>query len=163
MKLNFKILYRLFLITTLSMTVLNCGGGDANTIRIVINGGQTYELALKNNRCNAGDPSGTGLYNLPVVCSAGFSNTTGLADTIVVTITDARAVQDALKTYIPISPSLLLMNFTLDGTQFAISSGGAIFSQISNLAGGKTCFEFEMDTAQAHVEGNFCGTNAVGF
>jgi len=162
MKLNLKNLCKSLLIGVLSLTMVNCGGGDANSIRIVVNG-QTYELALTNNRCNAGDPSGTGLYNLPVVCSAGFANTSGLADSLVVTVTDARAVQDALGVFIPVSPSLLLMNFTLDGTQLAISSGGAVFSQISNLAGGETCFEFQVDSAQAHIEGNFCGSNAVGF
>lgn len=162
MKQNFKNMAKSLLIAILAFTMTNCGGGESNTIRIVVNG-QTHELALKNNRCNAGDPSGTGLYNLPVVCSAGFANTSGLADALVVTITDARAVQDALGVFIPVSQSLLLMNFTLDGTQLAISSGGAVFSQISNLAGGKTCFEFQVDSAQAHIEGNFCGSNAVGF
>ena len=162
MKLNFMKYCKTLLIAVLAFTIVNCGGGESNTIRIVVNG-QTYELALKNNRCNAGQPSGNGIYNSPIVCSAGFANTNGLADSIVVTVTDARAVQDALGVFIPISPSLLLMSFTLDGTQLAVSSGGAVFSQISNYVGEKTCFEFRVESAQALIEGNFCGTNGVGY
>jgi hypothetical protein len=162
MKLNIRYTIKSLLMMVLAFTMTHCGGGESNTIRIVVNG-QTYELALSNNRCNAGDPSGTGLYNLPIVCSAGFSNTSGLADALVVTVTDVRAVEDALGVFITISPSLLLMTFTLDGTQMAISGGGAVFSKISNLAGGETCFDFQVDSAQAHIEGSFCGNNAVGF
>lgn len=150
------------LIAILALTIIHCGGGSNNSIRIVVNG-QTHELALKNNRCNAGAPSGNGIYNAPVVCSAGFANTNGLADSLVVTVTDARAIEEALGQMIPISPSLLIMNFTLDGTQLAVTSGAAVFSRISNLAGGETCFEFQMESAQAHVEGNFCGSNGVGW
>ena len=163
MKLNIKTISKTLLIAFLAFTLLNCGdNGSGGTIRIVING-QTYELALKNARCNAGQPNGTGIYNLPIQCSAQFSNTGGIADSFSVLISDARAINDALGMYIPVSPSLLIMSFTLDGTQLAITSGGAEFSEISNITGGTTSFKFQADTAQAHIEGNFSGTTGIGY
>ena len=162
MKLKFKALCKSLLIAILGFTMVNCGGGNNNTIRIVVNG-QTQELALKNNRCDAGVPSGNGIFNLPIVCSAGFANTGGLADALVVTVTDVNAIRESLGQFISITPSLLLMNFTLDGNQLAVSNGGAVFSQVSNQVGGRTCFEFQIDSAQAHIEGNFCGNIGTGF
>lgn len=163
MKLTTKTLFRTFLMAFLALTLVRCGGnGSGGTIRISING-QIHELALKNTRCNAGQPSGTVLYNLPVQCTAQFANTTGLSDGLTVLVTDAQAVQDALGVFIPISPSLLIMTVSLDGTQLAITSGGAVFSSISNTSGGTTSFDFQADTAQAHFEGDFTGTTAIGF
>lgn len=162
MKLNFKTLCRSLLVVVISFALLNCGGGESNTIRIVING-NTQELSLRNNRCDAGLPSGNGIFNLPIVCSAGFANTNGLADAIQVIITDVRAIEDSLGQFVSITPSLLLMNFTIDGNQLAVSNGGAVFSQISNQVGGRTCFEFQLESAQAYIEGNFCGNIGTGF
>lgn len=163
MKLNMKKFYQLAMAVVIGLTLVRCGGqGSGGTIRIVINN-RTHELALTNTRCNAGQPTGTGLYNLPVQCSAGFANTTGLSDSLSVLITDARAVQDALGVFIPISPSLLIMTITLDGTQLAITTGGAQFSSISNTTGGTTSFDFVAETAQAHFEGDFTGTTSIGY
>lgn len=162
MKLNLKALCKSLLIAVIGFTFVNCGGGQSNTVRIVTNG-QTHELSIRNNRCDAGLPSGNGIYNLPIVCSGGFANTSGLADSIVVTITDVRAIRDSLGQFVSITPSLLLMNFTLDGNQLAVSNGGAVFSEVSNQVGGRTCFEFQIDSAQAHIEGNFCGNIGTGF
>lgn len=141
---------------------VRCGSGDNNSIRMVVNG-QTFEMALQNSQCQATQPSGVGLFNLPVICTAGFINTGGLGDSIVVEVTDARAIQDQLGVFIPISPSLLIMNITFDGNQLALTNGGATFSEISNISGGRTCFSFEADSAQVHAEGDFCATNTSGY
>lgn len=141
---------------------VRCGGGNDNSVRMVVNG-QTYEMALQNSQCQATQPSGVGLYNLPVICTAGFINTGGLADSVVVNVTDARAIEDQLGVFIPLSPSLLIMNITLDGNQLALTDGGATFTEISNISGGRTCFDFEANSAQVHIEGNMCANNTVGF
>lgn len=162
MKLRFNIFLNTALIGLIAFGLSNCGSGTTNSISMSVNG-QQHQVALKNPICQAGQATGAGLYNLPIVCSAGFSNTNGIADAFVVTITDARTVQDSLGVFIPISPALLIFNMTLDGTQYAVTQGGAVFSEVSNLLGGKNCFQFQVDSAQIHMEGNFCGTNTSGF
>ncbi len=157
-----KKISRFFLLSLMGFALLRCGSGNSNSIHIVVNG-QTYEMSLENSQCQAGIPSGAGLYNLPLSCSAGFSNTTGLSDALVISVTDVRAINDQLGVFIPVSPSLLIMQVTLDGTQLAVTSGGAVFTQISNTLGGQTCFEFVLDSTTTHMEGNFCANNSTGY
>ncbi len=163
MKLNIRNMTRFLMIMLVGLSTIKCGNDNGGRIRIVSNG-QTYEDSLKNTRCEAGAPSGNSLYNLPVICSAGFRNlSTSFSDSIVVTITDVRAIGQELGNYIPLSPSLLNFSVTVGGTQLAITNGGAVFSEVSNIQGERNCFDFEIDSAQVHLEGSFCQNNVVGY
>lgn len=163
MKLKIQYTARFLMIALIALTTVKCGNDNGGRIRVVVNG-QTYEDSLKNTRCDAGAPAGAGLYNLPLICSGGFRNlSSSVADSIVITVTDVRAVAEQLGNYIPVSPSLLNFTVTIGGVQQAITTGGAVFSEISNNLGGRNCFEFEVDSAQVHMEGSLCENNSVGY
>ncbi|MEZ4846235.1 MAG: hypothetical protein R2877_04590 [Bdellovibrionota bacterium] len=84
------------LIAILGFTMVNCGGGNNNTIRIVWSMVKPRNSALKTTVAMPVAPSSNGIYNLPIVCSAGFANTGGLADALVVTVTDVNAIHQSL-------------------------------------------------------------------
>lgn len=104
-----------------------------------------------------------GIASLPVACFGTIPTGAVLGDGFTLEIADVRAIQDQLGVFLPIAPGLLVMTLTFNGIQQAIITGGASFTQVSNIVGGRTCFFFEAVTPQANFQGNFCGNVVAGF